>query len=458
MLYGITRFWRLQLVVPLALAASAGTAHAQQPDPLGGLVQEALQNNLGLKAERLAEDKSAAQVREARGLFFPSLALDSRYTRQSGTVNLGDFVNPAYAALNQIRGTNQFPTNLNLTLPLAYEARAHLVQPVFNEAIRRNYALAKHRLDGQREQLDAAARRLAAQVQTAYMMVADARSAVAIYEASLALVTENERVANRLLAAGQAPPDVVFRARAERSDVEQRLAEARERADAAVRALNQLLARPLATPVPEIPDSVLHFELALSEDEAVAHALAHREELGVLAAGIASADDAVGLATASFLPSVSLALDYGFQGQQISLGPSNDYWTASVVVSWNLFNGGQDLARRQAAVADADRARVARQDLEDRIRLEVRQAYAAAVVARGAIATADDRLAAARRTFELVHRRYEEGIASQIEFLDARTQLTNAELNRALTAHRYAIRYFDLERAAALRSIDGRDD
>ena len=60
----------------------------------------------------------------------------------------------------------------------------------------------------------------------------------------------------------------------------------------------------------------------------------------------------------------------------------------------------------------------------------------------------------AERTFDLVHRRYEEGVASQIEFLDARTQLTNAELNRALTAHRYAIRYFDLERAAALRPMD----
>jgi outer membrane protein len=97
---------------------------------------------------------------------------------------------------------------------------------------------------------------------------------------------------------------------------------------------------------------------------------------------------------------------------------------------------------------------VARQDLESRIRLEVRQAYDAAVVAHGAIATADDRLAAARKSFDLVRRRYEEGVASQIEFLDARTQLTNAELNRALTAHRYAIRYFDLERAAALRPMD----
>jgi outer membrane protein TolC len=439
-------------ILPALLLAPA--LPAQQPDPLDALVAEALQNNLGLKTERFVQDRAEAEVRVARGLFLPSVTLDSRYTEQSGTVNLGDFVNPAYAALNQLRGTSQFPTNLNLTLPLAYESSLHLTQTLFNEAVRQNYALARHRRDGQRFQLLSAARRLAAQVQTAAVAVSDARSAVAIYEASLALVTENERVANRLLEAGQAAPDAVFRARAERSDVEQQLDEARQQADAAARALNQLLGRPLDTAVPTIPDSVLQFPLTVSEDDAVANALAHREELAATDAGIGAADAAVGLATASFLPSVAVALDYGFQGQQIQLSSNNDYWTASLVVSWNLFSGGRDLARRQAAVADAERARVARQDLESRIRLEVRQAYDAAVVAHGAIATADDRLAAARKSFDLVRRRYEEGVASQIEFLDARTQLTNAELNRALTAHRYAIRYLDLERAAALRPMD----
>jgi outer membrane protein len=87
------------------------------------------------------------------------------------------------------------------------------------------------------------------------------------------------------------------------------------------------------------------------------------------------------------------------------------------------------------------------------VRLDVRQSYEAAVVARDAIATADDRLAAARRSFELVRRRYEEGLASQVELIDARTAYTNADLNRVITVYRYAIRYIDLERAAALREL-----
>src|SRR6266545_928320 len=416
-------------MITLSLLMLAALQAPTQRDPLGPLVAEALRNNLGLKTERLAERRASADVSAARGLFLPSINLDSRYSRQEGALDLGDVLNPAYRAINQLRGDNALPTNLELTLPLAFESHVRLTQPLFNETIRQNYALTRHRRTAQDLHRRGAARRLAAQVQLAYLSYAAARNTAAIYESSVGLVTENERVA-------------------------QRLAEAREQVDAAARALNQLLHRPLDTPVDAVPDTVLTFDITFSADEAEAHALAQREELGELDAGARTADAAAGIATAAFLPSIAVAVDYGFQGQDVRFDRQHDSWMASVVVSWNLFNGGQDAARRSAAHIEADGLRLTREDAADRIRLEVRQAYEAAIVAREAIATAELRVAAARRTFDLVRRRYEEGEANQIEFLDARTQLTNAELNRALTANRYAMRYVDLERATALRSLD----
>jgi outer membrane protein TolC len=434
--------------VPRALSSQVAT------DPLGPIVAEALRNNLGIAQERLATERAAASVRESRSRFLPSLSIESRYSEQSGTLNLGDVVNPAYAALNEVIGENRFPTDLDITLPQTHESRLRLVQPVFDASIPAAYAVSRHTRDGQHFQQRVFARRLAAQAQTAYLNVATARNARRTWEATLDLVTESERVAGRLVEAGRATPDAVFRARADRSDVEQRLAEARDQEDTAARAFNQLLRRPLETPVDEVSDSLLRFEISLTEDEAIVGALARREELAQTAAGIRAAEAGVRLASASFLPNVALALDYGFQGPDLSFGRDEDFTVASVVLSWNLFSGGRDLARRQGAQADAERLRLRRAELEALVRLDVTQAYRAAAVARDAIATADAGLAAARRSFELVRRRYEEGLASQVEFLDARTSFTNAELNRVITAYRYAIRYVDLERAAALREID----
>lgn len=436
----------IALATPLRLAGQVGS------DPLGPLVAAAWRANLGLAAERLAERRSAAEVHEARALFLPSLALESRQSHFSGVPNIGDFVNPAYGALNQLTGTTRFPTNSYVTLPQRHDSHVELRQPLFNEAIRANYAVARGRNDGERLQVLTVARRLAAEVQILFLNEASARRAVEIYEASFALVQENERVAERLVAAGRATPEAVFRARAERSAVEQQLAEGRQQRAAAARAFNQVLRRPLEAPVEVIPDSALGMPLAIDADAAVAHALAHREELKQLDAGVRTGQAAVRAATAAFLPSVALAVDYGYQGADAAL--DRPYWVTSLVVSWNLFNGGRDAARRSAAGLEVERVQTLRRDIEERVALEVRTAFEAATVARGAIATADARLAAAEHTFELVRRRYEEGIASPIEFVDARTALTAAQLNRVVTAYRYAIHYVELERAAALRPIE----
>src|SRR5439155_2557652 len=161
----------------------------------------------------------------------------------------------------------------------------------------------------------------------------------------LVLVLENERVAERLLGAGSATPEAVSRARADRADVGQQLAEGRERLLAAARALNRIVRRPLDAPVEVVPDSVFdRLPLDITADSAVARALVAREELRQAEAGVHAAEGAGRAATAAFLPSVSVALDYGFQGPDLAFRGSNDFWLASVVVSWNLFNCWCDAA------------------------------------------------------------------------------------------------------------------
>ena len=445
----------VHLFLLLTLAPPILPAAAQRPEsPLDRVVAEALRNNLELAQQAQTVRGATAAVREARARFLPSITLDARYSEQRDALELGDVVNPAYAALNQLVGEPRFPTNLQLSLPFAHETRARLLQPVFNPAIAAGYSQSRHTREASDMQRRALSRRIAAEAQSALLDVAAVRGARRTWEATLVLVTENERVATRLAAAGRATPDVVFRARADRSDVEQRLAEAADQEDAAARTLNRLLRRPLDTAVEELPDSLVRFDITLTESDAIAAALVRREELGQASAGIRAATAGVRAANAAFLPSLSIALDYGFQGSEPRFGGAHDFAAASVVLSFNVLNGGGDVARRQRARSDVERARLRLAELEDLVRLDVSRAYRAALVARAAIATAETRLEAATRSFTLVRRRYEEGLASQVEFLDARTTLTNAELNRVVTSYRYAQRYVDLERAAALRSID----
>lgn len=426
---------------------------AQSPDPLAPFVHEALRNNLQLATSRTSDERAGAATRAARGLYLPTLSLESRRSRLDGVVDVGSLINPAYAALNRVTGSSAFPTNVSQTLPQAQESHLRIAQPVFNPAIRASHQAARAQEGAQRSITRTTARDVAASAQRAYLAYASAVRVVELDRSVLALTDELLRAADRRLALGLVTPDAVLRARADRAEAEQGLVEATDRAASAARSLNLVLGRPIERAGPSVvDDSLVVPALDSTPDAYVRRALAHREELEQLAWSDRAAHAGVRAARAALLPTVAVALDYGTQGRDYRFGADRDFVVASAVLQWNLFNGGQDAARREQAELDVERVRLQRADVERQITLQVHAAYGATRVARAAVASAVERDSAARRNWELVRRRGEEGTASALDVLDARTTWTRSALNLILTRYGYATRWVELERAAALRT------
>ncbi|MBY0491893.1 MAG: TolC family protein [Gemmatimonadaceae bacterium] len=438
-----------QTATPVAAPADAGTARAL----LDRYVGEALAANLAIAQQTAAAARANAVVREANGRFLPSAGLNARYSEYSGVINIGDFINPAYSALNQLIGQQRFPTNINATLPLRQETKLEFTLPLFSDALFGARAAATAQRDLVGTGRHAAMRQLAADVQLSWLGYATAVRAVETLEATMPVLDENVRVSERLIGAGQATPDVLLRARAERSEVQQQLADVRRQRDAARRGFNLLRNRDDETAITLATDSTLVTTVPQSKDELIAYALTHREELAQATSGQRLADAQLRLATANYLPTVALAASYGVQGDRYRFDSKNDVALASLVVSWNLFNGGQDAAKREQAQATRSEADYRRREAERAIRLQVANAYDAVETARTNLTAAADRRASAERAFTLVQRRYAEGLANQVEFLSARSAATNAALNEIITRFTFATRVVELERAAALRAL-----
>jgi outer membrane protein TolC len=232
------------LAAALLAALAATPVAAQQPgtarELLDGYVNEALRENLSLAQQREALRRADAGMREANGRLLPSLGLNARYSEFSGVVNIGDFINPAYGALNQLLGQQRFPTDVAATLPFRQETRLELQLPVFNDALFAARAAARAQRDLVGSARRAAMRQLAADVQQAWLGYATAVRAVETLEATVPVLDENLRVSERLIANGQATPDVLLRARAERSELQQQLEDTRRQRDAARRGFNLL--------------------------------------------------------------------------------------------------------------------------------------------------------------------------------------------------------------------------
>jgi outer membrane protein len=458
---GRTRSVFAVTAVIFVLLAFAARALAED-SVLDVYVRQALASNLALKQQEFSYEQSLADLSEARAGFFPSLDLLGRYTRAEGgrtfEFPVGDLVNPIHDALNALLGETRFPTNvpneqIAFLREKEQETKLEVVQPIFQPAVYYNYRLRSNLADVDRAARDQFKHDLVKQVKAAYF---DYLSAVKLVELAVRtedLLKENLRVSESLFNNGKATMDVVYRARAELSKAQGSRADA-EKAEYLARAyFNFLLNRPLDEHVDimTVPADLPGPPLTL--EEAVARALAHRLEIVQIDKGIEGAGNALKLARTGYYPGLSLAFDYGIQGEEYRFSDQDDFWTASLMLKWNLFDGLARDARIRRARAEKSRLSTQRAEVELRIELEVRNAHRSLVVAKQNVAAAVAQVTSARKSFDIVNRKFEEGMAAQVEFIDARTAMTRAEVNEIIAVYDYLRSYAELERVTALYPI-----
>jgi outer membrane protein TolC len=432
----------LALSTPLTLGAQGA---------LDEYVQLGLRQNLSMRQQALSVAQSEALVREVRGNFFPSATFNARHTNVSGqVVNLGELINPAFGALNQLLGQPSFPTDIDLRLPLRQETSVRVAQPIVQVEIFSGYRAATAARDAQEASFGAAERALAADIRSAYINHAKARRLAELRAATREVIEEQVRVMSALISAGRATPDALSRARAELSEAEQREAEAAQLVEASAQSFNLMVGRNLTDSVAMVDEAALGLSALPSLESALAMGRDGREELRALESYRRAADAQRRAAQGSYIPNVALAVDYGIQGNEYRFARDADFTLVSVVASWNLFNGGKDQARVQQARLETERYALQGEDARRGVELQVRMAWQAAAVARTAIETAEAQLEAADRTWQLVRRRAEEGLAPPIELSEARVARTAAQLNAVLTTYDYYLRRVELDRAAAL--------
>jgi outer membrane protein TolC len=458
-----------------ALAAPPDGPSSDSSVVVEALVAEALRSNQSLRQHELELDRARAALAQARGQYLPRLDVEARYSRAEGgrTIDfpVGDLLNPAYRTLNDLTERASFPEVDNQEIRFLrereQETALRLRQPLFNPEIVYGARARRHQVDAQAAAVEAFRRELVRDVRVAYFEYRTAAARVDILEATRALVRENRRVSERLRAAAKATPEAVYRAEVEVLAVRQRLDAARAGADRARRYLNVLRNRPADAPIPapRVSEEALTDRFVAAVRRELGGALpsadagagpgrpgevgvAGRPELARLAAAVEAAEAQRRAAQTAYLPTVSLAVDAGIQGSSYGVTGDQPFVLGSVVLRWNLFDGLQDRREVERRQLEAEALRARREEVAQQLDLELRTALDDVQVARRAVETAEARVRAARESFRLARRRYEEGRAPIVDLTDARTARTEAELNANVTRYGLLIELARLSYAA----------
>ncbi|MCD4790729.1 MAG: TolC family protein, partial [Bacteroidales bacterium] len=418
-----------------------------QNNVLENYIQEGLQSNLTLKQKQSSYEKSIQVLKEAKGMFFPNLSLNARYSLADGgriiEFPVGDMLNPVYSTLNQLTSSDRFPQVENEIIPFLrpteQETKLRLVQPLFNPQIYYNSKIKSELTNAVKADVESFKRQLVAEIKSAYFNYLKTVHLLELADKTTELLKENIRVNERLFANDKITIDNVYRSKAELSKLEQNIAEAVKYNKSAKAYFNFLLNKPLESDI-EISDetkfSFIETELQNSQENAINN----REELYMLKSYEKANDYNLKLNKYNKTPRLTAVVDYGFQGEEYKFTSDDDFIMASFVLSWDLFKGFQNKAKIQQATIDKQIIETQYDEAENRVKLEVFNLYYEVEAVKKAIIAAQQEKLSATKSFEIINKKYNEGQASLIQFIDARTTMTNAEYNVIITTYDYKIK------------------
>ena len=474
LLLGLIFVNRLSAQTPIPVLPDHSAAASNISRPLGRLLPSSsildnylrigLDSNLALHQRNFDLQRSLLDLKRARAQFYPQAGVSSQYTLADGgrsqSIPVGDLLNGVYSTLNQLTGTNKFPQVANQSvqfLPNNFQdTKMEITLPILNTDLLYNKAVNSEIIHSRKADIDIYRRDLVRNIRQAYYQYLQTEKAVDIYSNALINVQANLRVSEKFVENNMATRESVLRAQSQVSHVESSLIEAENDRRNAAAYVNFLLNRPLDTPV--LTDSAL-----LTDDTSAAQPDAHAVTASSDAAtAIAGREEFTRLKSTQnilatnlrwnqnyLIPKLNAFYDVGFQGYGYHFNNAQFYQLAGINLTWNLFKAGDNKYKISQSRIDIRSTDEQYRQLTDQLTLEQQTTvnnYASAVEALHALA---DEVTSARETYRLADKRYREGQALQIELIDSRTQMTDAEIR--LTLGRLAVlnRAADLERVEA---------
>ena len=418
---------RFQITVIVAVLLNAGQASAQ-PAALRVTLDESVTKAVE-SSHRLAEARARQQAAEAtievrRRSDDPTLTASAGYTRTNHIDAFG--VPQPDGRLRVI-----YPD-----IPDNYRTRVELVWPVYTAG--RTDALERAaRAEATATASDLAAARLdlRLEVSRAYWALVTARETVQVLEQALATADRSLADVRSRVDAGILPPNDVSRSEAQRARSELLLVEARGRVEIVSIDLSRLMGLP--APATIEPAEALDGSTALSADAAAleTEALASRPELTALKVRTDGVNARLDAIASMRKPMVNFLSGYDVANPNPRIFPRQDKWQPSFDISfnasWQFWDSGRAKADRVEALANQLVLQERQKEVTSQIQADVRRQLVELATSRAALAPARLALAAAQETRRVVNDRFEAGVATTLDVLDAQLAEMQAALDRA---------------------------
>ena len=227
----------------------------------------------------------------------------------------------------------------------------------------------------------------------------------------------------------------VLRSEVELANAKQDLISAENGYDVAEATLNNIIGTPLSTTL-VLKDTLQYVPYDNDMAYCLAYSEEHRPELKQAEYGVDAAEAALVVARSGHMPKVSLNASNSWASENWP-GDDNEEWQVGVTASMNIFDSGVTWSKIHAAQENLAKAKETQRQVKDAVELEVRTDYLGMREAEKRISTTQVAVAQAEEDYHIAVVRYQAGVGTNIDVMDAQVALTEAKTNYVKALYDY---------------------
>ncbi len=439
----------LLCMTAVSLAAGAGSALFGQQLTLQAAAARALEHNPELAVDVPGREAARFELAASRAGFLPRVDFEQSYTSGNNPV----YVFGTLLTQRRFGAANFALPSLNRPDPVDnLQTRFTVQQTIWD------FGRTRQKVDAaglglsltERDHEDHVQQMLLS-VLGAYFGVSLAREAWDAARTALDSAQAINTQAKQRVSAGLAVEADALRSEAHLASVRQQEIQARGQLDIARATLNRLMGEPLAaTPGDTAALAPAVFPVP-AEEELIARQRQRRPDYQRLLLELRQAELEAGSRQAEFYPAIGAFAGWEADNPSLrSAGGTN--WSAGVSLRWNLFAGGSDAARLQAARQRLEQKRRQIGAVESAMALEVHRAVVQLRSAEQQVEVTRAAEAQAQESVRILKNRYDAGLATLTDLLSAEGARAGARAAFAESIYRHRLSFAQLEYAAGLLS------
>jgi len=387
-------------------------------------IQIALENNIGYKISESMVDVSQAQVEETEGAKKLNMKLQGGILQMSETLDEEDMEAGDYSDLFTL--SPLVPIISTSATKIIYSGGK--IESLIDQA-EANKKISLNDLEKEKQ-------KIIYKVTEAYYQVLQTEGIKRVSAQAVKQMQAHLESSEALLKEGMIAPIDLNRIKSQLSNLEHNLIKAENGHKLTMYNLNSIIWIDLNTEL--VLENNLSYEpCEINLEQALIQAKENRPEIMNIVQQRRIMEEMVDVAKSNRRPQVIFSAESGITG-----------WQAMIVAEYSFLDGGVNKAKINQAEINLAQVDQSEQQVQQLIEFEVRSAYLNMREAEKLIKIAEEGIKNSQESFRIAQIKYNEGIATNTEVIDAQSTLIEAETN-----HLNALYDYNINRAALVKAM-----